>query len=176
MDETNENESHWISKASEGDEQAFSLLFSRYYPMIHAYCYRLSLNATNAEDLAQITFIKAARSITQLKNSPHFKSWLYTIASRCFYDWTREQKRERELHDELALNSLEGQGCSEHSDLHAALQRLKPLERQAITLVYFENLNHREAALIMECAETTVSWRLLLARRTLGKLLKNHDT
>ncbi len=33
-------------------------------------------------------------------------------------------------------------------------------------------MNHREAARIMGCAETTLSWRIFRAKRALKKLLK----
>jgi RNA polymerase sigma-70 factor (ECF subfamily) len=40
-----------------------------------------------------------------------------------------------------------------------------------MTLVYLDGMNHREAAAVMGCAETTVSWRIFRAKRALRKLL-----
>jgi len=41
--------------------------------------------------------------------------------------------------------------------------------RDAVTLVYIEGLNHREAARVLGCAETTVSWRLFRAKGLLRR-------
>ncbi|TNE32902.1 MAG: hypothetical protein EP349_00575, partial [Alphaproteobacteria bacterium] len=34
----------------------------------------------------------------------------------------------------------------------------------------WEGLSHKEAADVLDCAETTVSWRLFEARKKLGKV------
>jgi RNA polymerase sigma-70 factor (ECF subfamily) len=38
--------------------------------------------------------------------------------------------------------------------------------------VYFEEMNHREAAEVTGCAETTISWRIFRAKRLLRNLLE----
>jgi RNA polymerase sigma-70 factor (ECF subfamily) len=52
-----------------------------------------------------------------------------------------------------------------------AMQSLPPKQREAVALVFFENCTHAEAALRLGCAESTVSWRIFLAKRTLRKWL-----
>ena len=49
-------------------------------------------------------------------------------------------------------------------------------KRAAIVLTVYEGMNHAEAARILGCSETTVSWRLFAARAKLRRLLKtSHD-
>ena len=43
--------------------------------------------------------------------------------------------------------------------------------KEAMLLVYAEGMNHKEAAQIIGCAETTVSWRIFQAKRKLRKVL-----
>lgn len=47
----------------------------------------------------------------------------------------------------------------------------RPADRAAVVLTVFEGLNHAEAAKQLDCAETTVSWRVWQARRKLKKWL-----
>jgi len=40
-----------------------------------------------------------------------------------------------------------------------------------MVLVYGEEVSHREAAKILGCAETTISWRIFKAKQKLKRLL-----
>ncbi len=68
------DETRWVERAAEGNEEAFTRLFSQYYSMIYAYTFRLSFDVTVAEDLTQSTFIKAARGISALRDKAHFRT------------------------------------------------------------------------------------------------------
>jgi RNA polymerase sigma-70 factor (ECF subfamily) len=60
------------------------------------------------------------------------------------------------------------------SDLaHRAVKRLPPKQREAVALVWVQNKTHAEASRIANCAESTISWRLALAKRTLRKFLSS---
>jgi len=50
-------------------------------------------------------------------------------------------------------------------------------QRAAILLTVYENQSHAEAATMLGCAETTVSWRVFVARQKLKRMLKSmgHD-
>ena len=52
-----------------------------------------------------------------------------------------------------------------------ALLKLPDKQRAAIVLTVYGGHNHAEAAKILGCSETTVSWRIFSARRKLKKIL-----
>jgi RNA polymerase sigma-70 factor (ECF subfamily) len=52
------------------------------------------------------------------------------------------------------------------------MQGLSPDQREAIALVFFEECSHAEAAKRLGCAESTISWRIHLAKRKLRQLVK----
>ena len=54
-----------------------------------------------------------------------------------------------------------------------ALGRLHPKQRAAVVLTVYEGLSHSEAAKILGCSETTVSWRVFAARAKLKRFLKH---
>jgi RNA polymerase sigma-70 factor (ECF subfamily) len=56
-------------------------------------------------------------------------------------------------------------------NVHAALLKLPAKQRAAIMLTLYDGLSHAEAAEILGCSETTVSWRVFAARRKLRRSL-----
>jgi RNA polymerase sigma-70 factor (ECF subfamily) len=53
------------------------------------------------------------------------------------------------------------------ADLWAAVRGLAPQQRDAVLLVYSEDMSHAEAAEVMGCQEKTVSWHLHEAKKRL---------
>jgi RNA polymerase sigma-70 factor, ECF subfamily len=173
LDDWDMPETELVSSAQSGDARSFELLFDRYYDMIHAFAYRVCLVDTEADDIAQETFIRAARGISSYRGTASFKNWLYRIAHNALVDWGRQAKRQRDGQAEWAAEvaSRDQSRPADYVGVHSALNQLSPDLREAVALVYFEEMNHREAADALGCAETTVSWRIFRAKRALKKLL-----
>ena len=55
--------------------------------------------------------------------------------------------------------------------LWAAVRDLPAKQREAVTLVYGEDMNHAEAADLMGCSEATVSWHIHEAKKRLRKMM-----
>jgi RNA polymerase sigma-70 factor (ECF subfamily) len=161
-----------LSAAVDGDGAAFSTLFDRHYPMIHAFAYRLCLNATDAEEVAQETFIKVARSLSEYRG-PSFRAWLYRIARNCMVDRHRRRERDTRLaHEWMAEFETDSAGREGNFEpVSVALSALPESLREAIVLTVYEEMTHAEAAKVLGCAEATVSWRVFQAKRKLRKLL-----
>ena len=166
-------EAQLVTGAQSGDAKSFEVLFNRYYDMIHAFAYRVCLVETEADDIAQETFIRAARGISSYRATASFKNWLYCVAHNALIDWGRQAARQRHKENQFAaeLESRSQARTPDYADIHAALKQLSPDLREAVALVYFEEMNHREAADALGCAETTISWRIFRAKGVLKKLL-----
>ena len=168
-------EADLITQAVSGSANAFSELFNFYYPMIHAFAYRLSLCPGEASDIAQDTFIQAARSLGGFRREASFKNWLYAIAANKSRDRHRSRVRqERVVREWSLLQSHDGDetGQSGVAAVREALAGLPLDMREAVTLIYYEGMNHADAARILGCAETTVSWRIFRAKQKLKKQLR----
>lgn len=171
-----DDDSTLCRKAAAGCEPSFVALFQRYYDAVHGLVYRLSWNAADAEDVAQETFIKAARSLGQFGGRSSFKNWLYSIAMNTLRDKRRSAAREEKTREAIVREMQEAREISPGGrEAVAELLAALPADlRDAVTLVYIEGLNHREAALVLGCAETTVSWRVFRAKGLLRR--HAHDT
>jgi RNA polymerase sigma-70 factor (ECF subfamily) len=142
--------------------------------MIHSLCYRMTGSLAEAEDLAQETFIQAYQHLSGFRAESRFSSWLYRIAVNQCLNWKKRKERQDRLHKEWSEQDRdsagEDNGCS--ARIQEALMKLKPKQRAAIVLTTYDGLTHAEAARVLGCSETTVSWRLFAARRKLKRLLK----
>lgn len=167
-------ETQLIERATAGNAEAFSELFRCYYPMIYSFAYRLCFDKGDAQDVAQETFVKVARSLGNFRRQSSFKHWLYRIALNASHDRNRSQSRRTKMTEEYLVGEEMPERAPDHTEVHAALAELPEDLRQAVTLVFFEDMNHAQAARVMGCAETTVSWRIFMAKRRLkNKLGRN---
>lgn len=174
-DEYDPHASFLVRQASSGDEEAFSRLFDLYFDRIRAFAYRITLNYEMAEDVAQESFIRAARHMDGLRDGKAFEAWIFRICGNMAKDHLRSAaayaSRLRSTR-EMAAESAPGSSSDHVSEkVHHALNTLSPDQRQAVALVFFENFSHAEAAKRVGCAESTISWRIFLAKKTLRKCL-----
>lgn len=82
------------SRAAQGDEEAYRLLFERYSRPIMSFLYDLVGRRELAEDLTQETFVRAYRSLKSLRDPSKFSTWLFGIARNTARESIRSRVRE----------------------------------------------------------------------------------
>jgi len=80
VDTVEPNETSLVRDAVAGSVEAFGELVILYQNDIYGYVLGVIGNAADARDVAQETFLRAHRSLAQLRSPETFRSWLYTIA------------------------------------------------------------------------------------------------
>jgi RNA polymerase sigma-70 factor, ECF subfamily len=168
-----DEERAWILESQNGDCKAFESLIRNYQRMIHALTFRMTGSMVDAEDLAQETFIQAHQQISNFRGESAFSSWLYRIAINRCLNWRKRQARRDRLHAEWVQVASDAapDGDSRTHAVQQALMKLEAKQRAAVILTIYDGHNHAEAARILGCSETTVSWRLFAARRKLKRWL-----
>jgi RNA polymerase sigma-70 factor (ECF subfamily) len=166
------DDSSLVRRASQGDADAFTCIFRRYHPMIFAFAYRLCLDRAEAQEIAQETFIKAARALATVRELISCKAWLYRIARHTAIDLGRAGARRERLAAVVSAGHETTERLGDFDFVAEALAALSLDLREAIVLVYYEEMNHAQAARVLGCAEATVSWRVHMAKRKLKKLLR----
>ncbi len=163
------SEINLVQKARSGDRHAFDELLSLHYDSAYAFAFKFCLNRQDAEDITQEALIKAARHIFSFDGKAKFTTWLFRIVINTAKDHIKKEQTKRKYeHDFAAMQELEGQGSDNTLDrLSLLLKKLPVKQLEAVTLVYGEGMNHKEAAAIIGCAETTISWRIFQAKRHL---------
>jgi RNA polymerase sigma-70 factor (ECF subfamily) len=176
MVEVSDEEQSWIARSREGDQQAFEALVLRYQKMIFALTYRMTGSLADAEDLTQESFIAAFHQLGSFRGEAKFSSWLYRIATNRCLNWRQKDARRGKAYETWGRERETGPNDEPHVDdlsnaVRQALLKLDEKQRAAIVLTTYDGLNHAEAARVLGCSETTVSWRIFAARRKLKKWL-----
>ena len=171
--------------AADGDGSAFAELVRRHAPRVRALCAAALANASEAEDAAQETFLKAHRALPRFTGDASFGTWLHRIAVNQCLDMLRAAGRRRsDSLDgmlELDANAL-GRVLSEPSPAKALedrdtvnrlLARLNPEQRLALTLREADGLSYEEIAKAMSCSLDSVKARIRRARAELLEIARH---
>ena len=166
------DDSSLAAAAISGDREAFRRLVERHYDMIYRLAYRYVGVDADAKDIAQDVCITLATKLSRFRSRSRFSTWLYTIVINRCRDFSRRQKSSAALAQKYGAyrDSEDGdQADTERrlSWLNASLQDLEPSLRETMLLILGEDLSHAEAAKILGCAESTVSWRVHMAKKQL---------
>jgi RNA polymerase sigma-70 factor (ECF subfamily) len=162
-------ETDLIKQAQRGDRRAFERILQAHYDVMYRMAYKWCGNGTDAEDITQIACIKLARSIESYRFQSAFLTWLYPLVINTAKDWARARARHGgapAAETEIAQEPV-AEGNIFAAQIMAQVRALPDKERQAIFLVFSEGLSHREASVVMECKESTVSWYIHEARKKL---------
>jgi RNA polymerase sigma-70 factor (ECF subfamily) len=167
-----------VKLACGGDGAAFESLVNRHYTLVYRVAYKWCGIKENAEDITQEVFVKLAGKIKNFKGEADFKTWLYRVTVNTSKDLFK--KNSRLLANEAAYlqeKKVAGQSNNVNDnpvspeELYSALSHLSTKLKETVILVLGEGLSHKEAAMVLGCAETTVSWRVFKARGKLTKIL-----
>lgn len=160
-----------IRRARAGDPRAFEMLVSRHYERMYAIAFKWTRNPADAEDVTQMACIKMARGIRKLIDERVFTTWLYRVVVNAAKDFFRQNKPTVSLpeNNEPASENSNPEENLYTQEVLSEIYALPEKEKDAILLVFGEGLSHSEAAQVLGCAETTISWRIHKARERLSE-------
>jgi RNA polymerase sigma-70 factor (ECF subfamily) len=152
------------------DEEAFNDLFARYRVPITSYLYRLVGNRTEAEAIAQDTFLRILEKADYYEYPKRFSTWFYTIARNLATDYLK--KKRAIVPDDFhalaeTLIAPSGPEPEQRTSWQEELERLSQalLElpvpyREVVVLRALQELSYREIARIVGCPESTARSRM----------------
>ena len=164
-----------VKDAARGERAAFERLLKRYYDMMYRVSYRLTGHAQDAEDIAQEICVSLAHKIRSFRGDSSFSTWLYRLIVNTSRDYMKSRSNHRRL--DQGYRELEAAQKADSADdnrnvawLYRGIASLDEPFRETAMLVIAEELSHAEAGKVLNCAESTISWRMHEARKQL-KLL-----
>jgi len=163
-----------VSKAKEGDTQAFGTIYDHFFDSVYRYA-AFRLPEAVVEDTVADVFVKVWEKLHTYKprRKIPFGAWLFRIvrhtvidAYRRHRDWD-EVPEEAEDHD--VLNRAEARVKRQHllKAVRGAMDRLPSRYREVLHLSYMAELPHGEIARVMRTSEGSVR---ILKFRALKKL------
>jgi RNA polymerase sigma-70 factor (ECF subfamily) len=170
-----------MSAYAGGDRAAFTVLFRRWAPRLHAFFLRSVREAATAEDLLQVTFLKVHRARASFNPLLRLRAWVYAIAVRELAEELRRRQRtplasKKEQDDtehrpasDDAARSLDEQRRS--SAIRAAIERLPDSQRTVLYLHRYEEMSFAEIAHALGLTEGAVKLRAFRAYERLREEL-----
>jgi RNA polymerase sigma-70 factor (ECF subfamily) len=172
------NDEDLARHAAAGDRTAFARLVSGYYDRIYRMAWRWCGTREAAEDVAQDVAIKLATAIRSFSGEAAFATWVWRVTYNTAIDHLRRGRRFALVGSDQVLALVDGasadtpETAAMDDDLWSAVRSLPPQQRDAVLLVYAQDMSHAEAAGVLEVSEKTVSWHLHEARKTLKTILE----
>jgi RNA polymerase sigma factor (sigma-70 family) len=170
-----------LVRIADGELDALEDLYDRYKTMAYSIAYRITNDATLAEDVVQDAFLGAWRNAARyVEGRGSVKTWLLSIVHHRAIDAVRRRRPTTELPETEAQQPAtltlpdvwtEVSAGLDAETVRVALGRLSDVQREAIELAYYGGLTQQEIADRTGTPLGTVKSRmrlgLLAMRRTL---------
>lgn len=167
-----------VTAVLNGDRHAFGAFVDRYLPAVVAVITRIVCNRSDAEDLAQDTFVRAFQRLGQYGQAHSFRNWLLKIATNLALNHLQSRRRERVRLPQVAQEQAGmADGPDDGPDLPSPrqwqhwLSKLDESHRAAIVLFHFHELSYAEVAEAMDVPLNTVRTYLHRGRHRLKELM-----
>jgi RNA polymerase sigma-70 factor (ECF subfamily) len=171
-----ETELDLITRAQQGDRQAFGELVRRHREGAINVVYRMCGDADLAEDAAQEAFVRAWQHLASYRPRSPFRNWVYRIATNVALDALRRERETVDVDTLVLATPDEGPEAAAIGEerierVRQAVLALPPASRAALVLREYEGLSYREIADTLDIPIGTVMSRLNYARNRLRESL-----
>lgn len=176
-----------------GDEDAFRELVRRYQDSVYGTAFKmLGRYHHEAEDVAQQVFIRVFKAAKRYRPEATVKTWLMTITRNCIFTQLKKSGRREgrntplepivdgeevamPLPDPEAPDAAEALLRKEMAEqLQAAMDRLPPQQRAALTLRQYEQMDYESIAGALGTTIPAVKSLIFRARDTLRSELDEY--
>ena len=167
-------------RSGQGDLAAFHILVERHQHAVIGTAAKMLGNPSEAEDIAQMVFLRAWKSAPRYQPDAKFTTWLMTITRNLVFNEGRRKKRARL--EPLELPGESGQSIRLISDasqvpadkqavqnevqsaIDSAIAALPEKPRMALILRRYENMPYEDIAKVLKVSVPSVKSLLFRAR------------
>jgi len=145
-----------LVRLANGELDALEELYDRYKTMAYSIAYRITADATLAEDVVQDAFLGAWRNAARyIEGRGSVKTWLLAIVHHRAIDAIRRRRPTTELPEQEVATPAQFQVPDVWAEVSASLDAdtvrsalvvLSDVQREAIELAYFGGLTQQEIA------------------------------
>jgi RNA polymerase sigma-70 factor (ECF subfamily) len=159
-----------LRQVARGDEQAFRALYDQLAPRVFGLANRVVRDPAQAEEVAQEALVEVWRTAARFDAAKgSATSWVLTITHRRAVDRVRAAQAGADRERRVAAASTdtpyddvveEVTASLEQQQVRRCLQGLTDLQREAITLAYYDGFTYREVAEKLGAALPTIKSRM----------------
>jgi RNA polymerase sigma-70 factor (ECF subfamily) len=175
-----------LVRVAAGDLHALDDLYERYKTMAYSIAYRITNDATLAEDVVQDAFLGAWRNADRyITGRGSVKTWLMAIVHHRAIDAVRRRRPTQELPEredvpppQMRLPDVWGEVSAnlDAAAVRRALATLSDVQREALELAYFGGLTQVEVAERTATPLGTVKSRMRLGLLAMRQALDGETT
>lgn len=169
----------WVEQARAGDHEAFAEIVRATQAQVYNLAYQIVRNPQEAEDLAQLAYIRAWRALPAFRGESRLTTWLYRITTNICLNRRRQMSHIVEMNDQ-ALGDVPDLGAQPETavieqltgaELWRKVAELPERYRAVLTLFYQAQLGYEDIAASLALPLGTVKAQLNRARRALARLI-----
>lgn len=185
------NDTDFIDKLKNSDEESFKILVNTYSDRILNLCYGFLRNQEDANDISQEVFIEIYFSIKNFRQDSSLTTWIHRIAVNKSLDFLKSQKRKKRFGTMLSISKSNEEEkeivLADYNNpeniyiknertkvLIDALDKLPENQKIALNLSSLEQYGYEEIAEIMNKSVSSVESLIFRAKKNLKKILKKY--
>src|SRR4051812_13179288 len=157
-------------------EAAFGELVRRYTNLVYSVSKRRVSNASLAEEVSQMVFIRLAKAVPKLGTDAELLAWLHRTAINASIDLWRTEFRRRVREEQAAAMQTESANDTAWIELSPvldeALNELNDAERQTLLMRFFDGKTMRELGEALGVSEDAAKMRVSRAMERLRATLR----
>ena len=167
-----------ISRLNKGDSLAFNEIFKQFHKAIFYFANKLIENREEAEDIAQVTFIKLWEHRTQFDSPEKLKAFIYITARNRCLDYIKLRKaRESDIKiiQYLSQKETEIENRIIKADILRSVffhvESLPKKQQMIFKMFYWENKSFGEIEEILNMSQANIRMHKSLAVKNLRAML-----
>lgn len=166
--------------ARRGEAEAYGELVTRHQTGVFNVCYRILHNRSDAEDLAQETFIRAFDKLHTFDLEREFGPWVRRVAANLCLNHIESQKPTAELDEERDEDKSprpekQVEVKERGEEIRQALASLPSNYRIVVELRHYQEMSYDEIAAELKIPLSDVKSHLFRARKLLAEKLHAPD-
>ncbi len=176
---------YYLDQVLDGNTISYSHVVDRHKERVFNLALRICGNREEAEEIAQDAFLKAFRSLRDLRRKSSFTTWLYRIVYNTSISHLRSRKNVTISLEEFPVERIdfefsfrdpsEAEAEYRNALVNFAMQRITDEERGLITLYYYEEMNFEEISDLTGISKPNIRVKLFRARQKMLVIIENAE-
>jgi RNA polymerase sigma-70 factor (family 1) len=175
------NERELLQQVSQGDREAFKILYTACYPSVQRYISLFETSGQVLDELTQDVFVRIWEKRARLMEVESFKGYLFMVTRNVVFNFIRAirvRRKVKELDETVAVHNDDLENELLFKQYYAmaieAVEKLPPGRRKVLKMSIYEGLTLDEIAVRLGITRSGVKKQLYAATAFVRQYLQEH--